>query len=56
MSTKFNCSGAWFDSRGARHNFDIISDRAERRFIIELVQAQYPTDRVVVNSVQRCRG
>ena len=53
--TIFNCSGSWFDSRGARHHFEIESDRAERRFIIELVEAQYPTDRVVVNSVQRKR-
>ena len=53
--TIFNCSGAWYDRRGARHNFEIESDRAERRFIIELVEAQYPTDRVVVNSVQRKR-
>ena len=51
----FTCSGYWRDSRGIKHNFEIESDRAERRFIIELVEARYPTNRVVVNSVQRKR-
>ena len=45
------CSGAWYDSKGRRHNFTIESDRAERSFITELVQARYPANRVVINSV-----
>ena len=49
----FIAKGAWYDKRGARHNFEIESDRAERRFIIELVEAQYPAHRVVVNSVRQ---
>ena len=51
--TIYNCKGAWYDRRGARHNFEIESDRAERRFIIELVEARYPTDKVVINSVRQ---
>jgi len=51
--TIFIAKGAWHDKRGVRHNFEIESDRAERRFIIELVEAQYPATRVTVNSVRR---
>lgn len=49
----FIAKGTWRDSRGASHQFEIESDRAERRFITELVEAQYPTSRVVVNSVRQ---
>ena len=35
--TIFIAKGAWHDKRGVRHNFEIESDRAERRFIIELI-------------------
>ena len=49
----FIAKGTWRDSRGASHQFEIESDRAERRFIIDLVEAQYPTSRVIVNSVRQ---
>jgi hypothetical protein len=51
--TIFIAKGAWHDKRGVRHNFEIESDRAERRFIIELVEAQYPATKVIVNSVRK---
>ena len=53
--TTFIAKGAWKDSRGARHNFEIESDRAERRFIKELVTAQYPCVEkdVIILSVRR---
>jgi|DEB0MinimDraft_10_1074344.scaffolds.fasta_scaffold100426_2 hypothetical protein len=45
--------GKWKDSSGRRHNFTIESDRAETRFIKELVAAQYPCyeNDVTVNGV-----
>tara|TARA_R100000231_G_scaffold65235_1_gene52514 strand:+ start:650 stop:814 length:165 start_codon:yes stop_codon:yes gene_type:complete len=49
----FTCTGYWRDSRGIRHNFEIESDRAERSFIKELVEARYPAESVQVNMVQR---
>ena len=39
---------------GRRHDFEIESDRAERSFIKELVEARYPASGgVTINSVQR---
>ena len=54
--TIYNCKGAWYDRQGRRHNFEIESDRSERSFIKELVEALYPTDRVVINNVSQKRG
>jgi len=53
--TIFVCKGAWKDHRGARHNFEIESDRAERKFIKELVAAQYPCEEkdVIIISVRQ---
>ena len=53
--TIYNYKGAWYDRQGRRHNFEIESDRAERSFIIELVESRYPAKNVVVNNVQRKR-
>tara|TARA_Y100000401_G_scaffold112391_1_gene111759 strand:- start:154 stop:315 length:162 start_codon:yes stop_codon:yes gene_type:complete len=50
----FTCKGYWRDSRGRRHDFEIESDRAERSFIKELVEARYPASGgVTINLVQR---
>lgn len=49
----FICKGAWIDSKGRRHNFEIESDRAERSFITELVEARYPAHKVIINSVRQ---
>ena len=46
--------GVWYDRRGTRHNFEIESDP----LIVHLsknLYARYPTDRVVINNVQRKR-
>jgi hypothetical protein len=53
--TIFVCKGAWKDHRGARHNFELESDRAERKFIKELVAAQYPCEEkdVIIISVRQ---
>ncbi len=50
--TQHTCSGAWIDSKGRRHNFEIESDRAERSYITELVEAMYPAEKVIINSVR----
>ena len=50
--TQHICSGAWIDSRGRRHNFEIESDRAERSYIADLVEALYPAEKVIINSVR----
>ena len=55
IMTIYNCKGAWYDRQGRRHNFEIESDRAERSFIKELVEARYPTNRVVINNVSQKR-
>ena len=48
----FTCKGYWRDSRGRRHDFEIESDRAERSFIKELVEARYPASGgVTINNV-----
>ena len=49
--TIYNCKGAWYDRQGRRHNFEIESDRAERSFIIELVESRYPAKNVVVKTL-----
>ena len=51
-SMSFIATGAWHDSRGRRHNFKIDTDTAERRFIKEIVESQYPAHRVVVDMVR----
>jgi hypothetical protein len=51
--TQFNVSGRYTDSRGRSHNFSITSDSADRRFLEELVRAQYPADRVFINKVSQ---
>ena len=35
------------------HKFSIQSDRADRSFIKQLVEAQYPAKRVTVNNVKQ---
>jgi len=46
------CKGRWIDNSGRTHNFEIESDRAERSHITELVEAMYPADKVIINSVR----
>ena len=40
-------------TRVAGHKFSIQSDRADRSFIKQLVEAQYPAKRVTVNNVKQ---
>ena len=47
----FNCDIAWYDDKGRRHTTTIESDRTERSFIRQLVEARYPTSKVIINRV-----
>ena len=47
----FNCDIAWYDSKGRRHTTTIESDRTDRDFIRQLVEARYPTSKVIINRV-----
>ena len=47
----FNCDIAWYDDKGRRHTTTIESDRTERDFIRQLVEARYPAKKVAINKV-----
>ena len=51
----FDCKGAWIDDHGRRHNFQKESDRSDRAFITQLVEARYPAKKVIINSVRQSR-
>jgi len=51
--TQFNVKGAWTDRNGRRHNFEIQTDSADRSLIKDIVESQYPAERVVINSVRQ---
>ncbi len=52
MAQFFDVTGTWHDYRGVRHNFSIETDTAERRLIKQIVEEQYPTERVVVYTIR----
>ena len=39
---QFNVKGRYADNQGRLHNFQLISDVSDRRFIEDLVRDQYP--------------
>ena len=47
----YQASGVWYDCNNRRHTFSLESDRSERSFIASLVEARYPTSRVIINKV-----
>ena len=49
----YNCKGHWYDDKGRLHHFDIQSDRSDRDFIKQLVEARYPAHRVIINRVNQ---
>ena len=50
---KFNVKGRYTDDRGRSHNFQLISDLSDRRYIEQLVKAQYPANKVYINIVNQ---
>ena len=51
--TNCNVKGRYTDDRGRSHNFQLISDLSDRRYIEQLVRAQYPADKVFINIVNQ---
>ena len=51
--TEFNVKGRYTDRHGRSHNFRLISDSADRRYIEDLVRAQYPAKDVFINLVNQ---
>ena len=51
--TQFNVKGRYTDSRGRSHNFSLVADSSDRKFLEELVRAQYPADKVYINNVSQ---
>ena len=51
--TLFNVKGRYTDIQGRSHNFKLVSDSSDRRFIDDLVRAQYPAEKVYINIVNQ---
>ena len=51
--TQFNVKGRYVDKQGRSHNFKLVSDCSDRRFIEDLVRAQYPAVNVYINIVNQ---
>ena len=51
--TLFNVKGRYTDNQGRSHNFQLISDVSDRRFIEDLVRAQYPAKKIFINTVNQ---
>ena len=51
--TQYNVKGRYTDQQGRTHNFRLVSDLSDRRFIEDLVRAQYPAVKVYINIVNQ---
>ena len=51
--TQYNVKGRYTDKQGSTHNFRLVSDVSDRRFIEDLVRAQYPAVKVYINTVNQ---
>ncbi len=51
--TQFNVKGRYTDNQGRSHNFQLISDVSDRRFIEDLVRAQFPAKTIFINTVNQ---
>ena len=49
--TQYRCKIRYTDDRGRSHNIVIESDLSDRRYIEQLARAQYPIDKIYINSV-----
>ena len=47
----YQAKGVCYDDNNRRHTFSLESDRSDRSFIASLVEARYPTSKVIINSV-----
>ena len=53
VMTEFNVKGRYTDRYGRSHNFRLISGSSDRRYIEDLVRAQYPAKDVFINIVNQ---
>ena len=51
--TQFNVKGRYIYNQGRFHDFQLISDVSDHRFIEDLVRAQYPAKDVFINIVNQ---
>ncbi len=51
--TIYNVKARYTDDRGRSHHITLQSDLADRRYIEQLIRAQYPADRIFINTVSQ---
>ncbi len=51
--TQYKVKGRYTDKQGRSHYFQLISDVSDRRFIEDLVRAQYPAIKIYINTVNQ---
>ncbi len=51
--TQYNIKSRYTDKQGRSHDFQLISDVSDRRFIEDLVRAQYPAIIIFINTVNQ---
>ncbi len=51
--TKYNVKGRYTDRQGRSHYFQLVSDLSDRRYIEDLVRAQYPAQKIYINLVNQ---
>ena len=51
--TQYICKIRYTDDRGRSHNIEIESDLADRRYIEQLARAQYPINKIFINTVRQ---
>ena len=51
--TQFNVKGRHTDNQVRSHNLKLIPDVSDRRFIEDLVRAQFPAKTIFINTVNQ---
>ena len=51
--TIYTVKARYTDDRGRSHQIVIESDLSDRRYIEQLIRAQYPADRIFINTVNQ---
>ena len=51
--TIYTVKGRYTDDRCRSHQIVIESDLSDRRYIEQLIRAQYPADRIFINNVSQ---
>ena len=51
--TIYNVKARYTDDRGRSHNITQQADLSDRRYIEQLIRAQYPADKIFINIVNQ---